>query len=188
MQIPAASKANAFLFIAIFWGLLAVAPHVVMAQTTSDHKKEIVDLTVAQESRAAHLESLLKCPVCKGQSLGASDSFMALEMKRTIRTMVRDGHSDQEVLQFFIDRYTEWILLKPQAKGIHIILYLLPLIFAALAIIGMRRLFKKNNTAVAMGGTVAPASNEGIVGDEVSTTEDQNRTKAERLVQMEIDL
>lgn len=89
-----------------------------------------VELSVDQEVRAMRLNEQLKCPVCKNQSLAASSSYIAEEMKRTIRLMVRDGKSDDEILSYFVERYSEWVLLAPPKQGVNWILYGVPPVVA----------------------------------------------------------
>jgi cytochrome c-type biogenesis protein CcmH len=110
-----------------------LGPLPVAAQPTSTGGAEL-ELTVEQEGRAAALAAMLKCPVCKSQSLAGSHSFLAEEMKRQIRQKILNGESDDEILDYFVARYTEWILLKPRARGWQWLLYLVPaagLLFAA---------------------------------------------------------
>jgi cytochrome c-type biogenesis protein CcmH len=100
-------------------------------------------LTNAQESRAQNLEGRLKCPVCRVQSVRESTSFMALEMRSKIRELIAAGRSDDEVLQYFADRYGDYILLEPRKHGFGLSSYALPFLAviggAAVILLRMRR-------------------------------------------------
>jgi cytochrome c-type biogenesis protein CcmH len=85
-----------------------------------------IELTPEQESRARSLESEFKCPVCRSQSIRQSRSFMAEDMKRRVRELIAQGHSDDEVREYFIARYGEWILLTPPKSGFSLAAYVLP--------------------------------------------------------------
>ena len=85
-------------------------------------------LTRAQEDRAQRLEGRLKCPVCRTQSVRESTSFMALEMRAKIRELIEAGRGDREILQYFVDRYGDYILLEPRRRGFGLSAYLLPLV------------------------------------------------------------
>lgn len=85
-----------------------------------------IELTAAQEERARRLESTMKCPVCRSQSVRSSDSFMAKDMQRKIRELVSEGASDDEILAYFTARYGEWILLAPPKRGFTWAAWLMP--------------------------------------------------------------
>jgi cytochrome c-type biogenesis protein CcmH len=82
----------------------------------------------AQEARAAHLASKLQCPVCQGQSIGASPAPMARQMKDLIRSQVAEGYTDDEVKGYFVSKYGEWVLLEPKAAGFNLLVYILPVL------------------------------------------------------------
>jgi cytochrome c-type biogenesis protein CcmH len=82
----------------------------------------------AQEARAVRLASELQCPVCQGQSINASPAPMAQQMKDLIRSQVADGYSDEQVRQYFVSRYGEWVLLNPRAAGFNLLVYVLPVL------------------------------------------------------------
>jgi cytochrome c-type biogenesis protein CcmH len=87
-----------------------------------------IELTPEQESRARSLESEFKCPVCRSQSIRQSRSFMAEDMKRRVRELIVQGRSDDEIREYFIARYGEWILLTPPKRGFSLAAYVLPLL------------------------------------------------------------
>lgn len=80
----------------------------------------------AMEARASRLASELRCPVCQGLSIQDSPSPLAQQMKDLIRSQVLEGRSDQEIHQYFISKYGEWVLLEPRAEGFNLLVYVLP--------------------------------------------------------------
>lgn len=68
----------------------------------------------------------LNCPVCAGQNVAESNSPVAKEMRALIRQMLQEGKSEEEILQYFVDRYGEWILAVPPSRGINRLLWWLP--------------------------------------------------------------
>jgi len=86
----------------------------------------------ALERRVHQVASNLRCPVCQGLSILDSPSELAQDMKRLVREQLAAGRSQQEIEQYFIARYGEWVLLKPSAHGANLTVWLLP----ALLIIG----------------------------------------------------
>lgn len=117
----------------------AVAPE----ERLSEAGGSAIELTPEQESRARSLESEFKCPVCRSQSIRQSRSFMAEDMKRRIRELIAQGRSDDEVREYFIARYGEWILLTPPKRGFSLVAYVLPFLAvlagAAMLVFAARR-------------------------------------------------
>ena len=127
-----------------------------------------VELTSDQETRAMRLNEQLKCPVCKNQSLAASSSFIAEEMKRNIRQMVAAGQSDEEILDFFVERYSEWILLAPPKQGVNWILYAVPPVFALVVAVALWRRFNRRNGAVPAAINAAATQSSGSEAAQVA--------------------
>lgn len=59
------------------------------------------------------IASRLRCPVCQGMSVADSPSKTAVEMKGRVRELVEQGYSEQQIIDYFVARYTDWVLLEP---------------------------------------------------------------------------
>ena len=81
------------------------------------------ELEAATRSVAAQL----RCPVCQGESIQDSPADLAREMRAVVRDQLAAGRTPDEVKAYFVERYGEWILLAPPAKGFNLLLYILPL-------------------------------------------------------------
>lgn len=82
----------------------------------------------AQEARATRLAAELRCPVCQGLSIQDSPSPLAQQMKDLIRSQVVEGRTDDEIRQYFISKYGEWVLLEPRAEGLNLLVYVMPVL------------------------------------------------------------
>ncbi len=82
----------------------------------------------AVDAQARSIASGLRCPVCRGQSIQDSEAPLAGEMRELIREKLRQGESPQEIKGYFLSKYGEWILLKPEAHGINLAVYVLPVL------------------------------------------------------------
>lgn len=80
----------------------------------------------ALEAKVRSVAQQLRCPVCQGLSLQDSPSELSQEMRDLVREQLRAGKSPDQVKQYFVNRYGEWILLDPQAHGFNWLVYLLP--------------------------------------------------------------
>ena len=94
------------------------------------------------EARAHALAVSLKCPICAGESVAASQTELAEDLRRLIADEIAAGRSDDEIRELFVRNYGEQVLLDPPAGGWGIALWALPLALAVaggLAIYGLRR-------------------------------------------------
>jgi len=83
------------------------------------------------EARVREIASTLRCPTCRALSVQDSPSGMAEEMRGLIREQLRAGRTPDEVKAYFVERYGEWILLKPKAEGFNWTVWLLPVFVLA---------------------------------------------------------
>jgi cytochrome c-type biogenesis protein CcmH len=85
-------------------------------------------LTPHLEARVQTLGKELRCAVCQGLSVADSPSSMARAQLDKIRELVSEGKSDQEVRDYFVARYGEWVLLQPKAEGMNLFVWLGPVV------------------------------------------------------------
>lgn len=67
-----------------------------------------------QEQRARALSAELRCLVCQNQSIDDSDAQLARDLRLIVRERIKAGDSDSQILTFLVDRYGEFVLLKPR--------------------------------------------------------------------------
>lgn len=79
-----------------------------------------------QEQRVQKLGKLLRCAVCQGVSIADSPASMARAQLDTVRELVSEGKSDEEIVTYFTDRYGEWVLLEPPKSGFNWFVWLGP--------------------------------------------------------------
>lgn len=87
----------------------------------------------ALEMRARDLSAGLRCPVCRNESIDESGADIARDLRLALRERLVAGDSDDEAVQYLVDRYGEYILLNPTAKGANIVLWLAAPIMLMLA-------------------------------------------------------
>lgn len=86
---------------------------------------------VTLEARVFEIAKQLRCPICVSESVAASSSQISLTMRAEIQELVQAGLSDQEILDSFTESYGDWVLLKPPRRGVHLLVWLLPVVVAA---------------------------------------------------------
>ncbi len=90
------------------------------------------------DQRVHDVASQLKCPVCQGESVADSPSTISQQMRAVIRQQLQSGKSEQEVIQYFVDRYGEQIVWSPPWQGFTLLAWLVPI---ALLVVGAFLLF-----------------------------------------------
>lgn len=90
----------------------------------------------AQEARARGIMEDLRCLVCQNQSITDSNADLARDLRVIVRERVAAGESDGQVRQYMVDRYGDWILMKPPFNLRTAVLWLAPLLLLAAGGIG----------------------------------------------------
>ena len=67
-----------------------------------------------QEQRARNLSAELRCLVCQNQSIDDSDAELARDLRLIVRERIKAGDNDKQIIDFLVDRYGEFVLLKPR--------------------------------------------------------------------------
>ena len=80
-----------------------------------------------QESRARALSVGLRCLVCQNQSIDDSDAPLARDLRVLVRERIKAGDSDAAVIDYVVQRYGDFVLLKPPFKPVTLILWGTPL-------------------------------------------------------------
>jgi cytochrome c-type biogenesis protein CcmH len=79
------------------------------------------------DDRVRDIASGLRCPVCQNLSVADSPSALAREMRSEIAARLRAGDTPDEVRDFFVERYGEWVLLAPTREGLNLLPWLVPI-------------------------------------------------------------
>jgi len=80
------------------------------------------------ERRFEDIASGLRCPTCKGVSVLESEANFSNSMKDMIRKKMQLGRSKQEIWDYFVVRYGDWILRAPPKRGINWFIWLFPIV------------------------------------------------------------
>jgi cytochrome c-type biogenesis protein CcmH len=88
------------------------------------------------EHRAREISSGLRCLVCQNQSIDDSDAQLAKDLRLLVRERLVAGDSDEAVRHYLVQRYGEFVLLKPTFKAHTLLLWLTPVLVLALGALG----------------------------------------------------
>lgn len=78
----------------------------------------------ALEARAREISRNIRCPVCQGESIDDSNAAISRDLRLIIRERLMAGDSDDQVVDFIVERYGEFVLFNPRASGSNLILWL----------------------------------------------------------------
>ncbi len=78
----------------------------------------------ALEARARAISRDIRCPVCQGESIDDSNAPISRDLRIILRERLVAGDSDDQVIDYLVARYGEFILFRPRATGVNWILWL----------------------------------------------------------------
>lgn len=87
----------------------------------------------------------IRCLVCQGQSIADSNSDFAQTIKLVIDDKIKEGKNEDEIYEFLISKYGEWIVYRPELKKTNLFLWFFPYIALLLGGILILSLFRKKN-------------------------------------------
>lgn len=142
----------------LIWLALAIATP---APTAFAVQPDEVLNNPALEKRARDLSLELRCLVCQNQSIDDSNAPLARDLRLLVRDRLKQGDSDQEVLDFIVARYGEFVLLRPRFAPHTLILWLAPPLLFLIGILVMYRAYRnRSRLADAQAGKPLTAKEE----------------------------
>lgn len=112
---------------------------------------EILDDPVL-EDRAREISQKLRCLVCQNQSIDDSNADLARDLRIIVRQRLVAGDSNEQVLQYVVDRYGDYVLLEPPFKGITYALWLGPAVLLTIGGAGLVIIARRRRTATPAEG------------------------------------
>jgi len=121
---------------------------------------EVLDNPVLEE-RAREISKGLRCLVCQNQSIDDSDAGLAKDLRILVRERLVAGDSDEEVVDFVVSRYGDFVLLRPPFKMATLALWFGPLIIILIGLFVIVHFFRNNRgRAVNPRQSFTPLSSE----------------------------
>ncbi|HMF25318.1 MAG TPA: cytochrome c-type biogenesis protein [Pseudolabrys sp.] len=99
----------------------------------------------ALEARARDLSRELRCMVCQNQSIDDSEAPLARDLRILVRERLTQGDSNQQVLDFLVARYGEFVLLKPRLEWHTLLLWGLPPMALVAGIIALLMMMRRSS-------------------------------------------
>lgn len=89
------------------------------------------------EKRMIAISEELRCLVCQNESLAGSRADLAMDLKREVRGLLKEGKSDEEVKQFLVSRYGDFVLYRPPVKPTTWLLWAGPFLLLAIGLLAL---------------------------------------------------
>jgi cytochrome c-type biogenesis protein CcmH len=100
------------------------------------------------EARLVHISQELRCMVCQNESLSSSRAELADDLRREVRDLIRANKSDQEIKDFLVSRYGDFVLYRPEVKPLTWVLWFGPFVVLLMAAIFLLAYLRQRRLAV----------------------------------------
>lgn len=97
------------------------------------------------EQRLVHIATELRCLVCQNESLAGSQAPLAQDLRREVRGLIKEGKTDEEVKDFLVSRYGDFVLYRPQVKPATYLLWAGPFILLIIGIVVLIRYLRRRS-------------------------------------------
>lgn len=123
---------------------------VLMLASTLGWSKEAVPVAEDPEveKRMLALTMDLRCLVCQNESIADSRADFSNDMRREIRQKIKENKSDEEIIQFLVDRYGDFVLYNPPIKPTTIMLWFGPILLFVIGFISLLTYLKRRREQI----------------------------------------
>jgi len=101
------------------------------------------------EQRLIAISEEMRCLVCQNESLAGSRSDLANDLRRELRTLIKQGKTDAEIREFMVSRYGDFVLYRPRISPMTYLLWGGPFLFMVVAVVVLLVYLRRRNRAVA---------------------------------------
>jgi cytochrome c-type biogenesis protein CcmH len=99
------------------------------------------------EQRLMAISEELRCLVCQNESLAGSRADLAMDLRREIRTLIKTGKTDADIMDFMVSRYGDFVRYRPPVKPVTLALWFGPFLLLIGAIVVLVRMVRRNQRA-----------------------------------------
>ncbi len=98
------------------------------------------------EQRLIAISEELRCLVCQNESLAGSRADLAMDLRRELRGLIKQGKTDAEIREFMVSRYGDFVLYRPPVKPTTWLLWLGPFVLVVMGVIALFVYLRRRNT------------------------------------------
>jgi cytochrome c-type biogenesis protein CcmH len=89
------------------------------------------------EAKVMHIAEELRCLVCQNETIAASHADLAVDLRKQIRLKLQQGQSREQIVDFMVQRYGDFVLYKPPVKRSTWLLWAGPFVLLVVALLGL---------------------------------------------------
>jgi len=108
------------------------------------------------EARVMNLATVLRCLVCQNQTLADSNAELAVDLRNQVRAQVKAGRSDEEIIDYLVARYGDFVLYRPPVKMTTVLLWGGPFVLLVAGLIGLLIALRRRARAQTPAGAAPP--------------------------------
>ncbi|WP_455199312.1 cytochrome c-type biogenesis protein [Kaarinaea lacus] len=101
------------------------------------------------EKRVNDIAAELRCLVCQNQTIADSHAELAVDLKNQVREMVKTGQSQEQIVDYMVQRYGDFVRYRPPVKNTTILLWVGPFLLLAIGLVVLIINLRKRSTLVA---------------------------------------
>lgn len=135
------------------------------------------------ERRAQRLDRTLICPLCPSETIDQSQVLLAAQMRAQVRERLAEGWSEEEIRQYFVDRYGERVLAAPPKQGFNLLAWVVPpvIVIASLLVLVwvVRQMQARRRTPQASPGQTAEVRDDAALRPYLSLVDRESSGGAE---------
>jgi cytochrome c-type biogenesis protein CcmH len=136
--------------------ILVVLSLLLAAPALAVEPSEMLDNPVL-EQRARELSAEIRCVVCQNESIDSSHAEIAHELRVLVRERLVAGESDQEVLDYLVARYGDFVLLRPPVKPATYLLWFGPFALLLIGMVAVFVFFRRQRAVATQAPALSPA-------------------------------
>jgi cytochrome c-type biogenesis protein CcmH len=156
--LPTAACAAARLAALLAALLIGSAP----AAATVFEQRDFANVT--DERRYKAMIEELRCLVCQNQNIAASDADLARDLRDRVYGMINEGRSDQEIVDFMVQRYGDFVLYRPPLGPATLLLWGGPFVLGVLAVLLLLRRVRQHGVIAETVPALTPEERERALG------------------------
>jgi cytochrome c-type biogenesis protein CcmH len=139
------------------------------------------------ETRFHNLNQVLRCPKCQNQNISDSDAPLAADLRREVYRMLEEGQSDEQVIDFMVTRYGDFVLYRPRVNSMTWVLWYGPYVLLGIGILVVVLISRHRGYRVRGQDDYPVESRQGTAPEVSSSLNAEEAERLKKLLQRDSD-
>lgn len=122
------------------------------------HAREAVPVAAdpALEAQVQQIARDLRCLVCQNETIAASQSALAIDLREQVRSQLRQGRTEPQILAYMVERYGDFVLYRPPLKALTWLLWAGPFVLLLVGLVALRRTLASRTAQLRQAPPLSP--------------------------------